>query len=129
MNNSFIATMNSNIQRARAGLETSSTALCKGDLVDLNRLVQQVFEDQHLNVAKLQTIVRCDTLPMVQGRVQLLLALFRSFLGLILDNPPQKSKLFIYVKCECKETDIIDMTLPEGFADYRVSIYTNSYNG
>jgi hypothetical protein len=117
--------MNSNIQRARAGLDASSEVLCKDDLVDLNRLVQQVFEEHQQHVAQMQTIVRCDALPLVQGKVQPLLVLFRSLVGLILDNPPAKSKLFIYVKCERIDTDIIDMTLPEGFGPFLVSFYTN----
>src|SRR5688500_7769133 len=104
MNNSFIASLNTSIQRTRAGTEASSSVLCHGDLIDLNRLMQQVFEEQQQKVVQLQTIIRCDTLPVVQGNVQSLLALFRSMVGLILDHPPQNSKLFIYIKCERKAT-------------------------
>jgi light-regulated signal transduction histidine kinase (bacteriophytochrome) len=129
MNNSFIAAMNSNIQRARAGLNDSSAVLCKDDLVDLGRLLQAVFEEQQQRVAQLQTIVRCDSLPRVHGKVQTLLTLFRSLVGLILSNPPKQSKLFIYIKCERIDTDIIDMTLPDGFGPYLISFYTNSNPG
>lgn len=126
MNNSFIAAMNSNIQRASAGLNDSSAVLCKNNLVDLGRLLQAVFEEQQPRVSQLQTIVRCDTLPQVHGKVPSLLALFRHLVALILNHPPQQSKLFIYIKCERTDTDIIDMTLPEGFGPYLISFYSNS---
>lgn len=128
MNNSFVASLNGSIQPARPGLEVPHPAYSKDGLTDLNRLVQQVFEEHQQRVAQMQTIVRCDTLPLVQVGEQSLLALFRNIVGLVLEHPPRNSKLFIYIKCERKATDIIDMTIPDGFIQYEIRFYTNSNN-
>ena len=128
MNNSFVASLNGSVQPARAGLDAGSLVFSKEGLTDLNRLVQQVFEEHQPRVSQLQTIVRCDTLPLVQGGVQCLLPLFRNAVGLALAHPPRNSKLFIYIKCERKATDVIDLSMPDGFIQYEIRFYTNSNN-
>jgi light-regulated signal transduction histidine kinase (bacteriophytochrome) len=128
MNNSFIASLNGTVQPARTGLDASSSAFCKDGLTDLNRLVQQVFEEQQQKVSQLQTIIRCDVLPLVQGGVHCFLALFRNTVGEVLEHPPRNSKLFIYIKCERKATEVIDLTMPDGFIQYEIRFYTNSNN-
>jgi hypothetical protein len=126
MNNSFVASLNGSVQPARAGLDAGSPVFSKDGLTDLNRLAQQVFEEHQPRVAQLQTIVRCDTLPLVQGGEQCLLTLFRNAVGLVLEHPPRNSKLFIYIKCERKATDVIDLSIPDGFIEYEIRFYTNS---
>lgn len=126
MNNSFVASLNGSVQPAKTGLDASSSAFCKDGLIDLNRLVQQVFEEHQPTVVQLQTIVRCDTLPLVQGSKQCLLALFRAAVGLALEHPPRNSKLFIYIKCERKASDVMDLSIPDGFIQYEIRFYTNS---
>lgn len=126
MNNSFIAPGNSPVNGARPEVEAHSNGYCISGLVDLNRVVQHTFEEQQQKVAEQQAIVRCDRMPLVPGHVQLYVLLFRKMLGLILDNPPRNSKLFIYVKCYRSASDIIDLTLPQGFAEHEIGFYTNS---
>jgi hypothetical protein len=126
MNHSFIAWMNSPIQQARPGLDANSEGLFTGPLVDLNRVVQQAFEEQQQRMSQLQTIIRCDTLPLVQGHVPVWLLLFRKLVELVLDHPPRNSKLFIYLKCDKKASDCIDLSLPEGFTHHEIIFYTNS---
>lgn len=126
MNNPFIASVDGYMHGARPELETNSEGLCVGGLVDLNRVVRQTFEDQKQRVTQLQTIIRCDALPLVQGHTQIFLMLFGKLVALILDHPPRNSKLFIYLKCDKKATDVIDLSLPEGFMHHELGFYTNS---
>lgn len=126
MSNPYIAPVDGYMHGARPELEASSEGLCVGGLVDLNRVVRQTFADQQQRIAQLQTIVRCDTLPLAQGSAQIFLRLFGKLLIQILEHPPRNSKLFIYLKCDKKATDVIDLSLPEGFMQYELSFYTNS---
>lgn len=126
MTNPFIASVEDGMHGARPELKTNSAELCVGGLVDLNRVMRQTFDDQKQRVAQLQTITRCDALPLVQGPAQLFLLLFGKIVSLILDHPPRNSKLFIYLKCEKTATDVIDLSLPEGFMHHELSFYTNS---
>lgn len=124
MNNSFIAPADSQLNGANGEWDANSKGLCTGGLVDLNKVVQQILEEQQSGVS--QAIIRCDALPLVQGRSPEVLSLFRELITLILGHPPRNSKLFIYLKCEHKATDIIDMTVPEGYAEHELCFYTNS---
>ena len=126
MSNPYIAPLDGYMHGARPDLKTNSGEFCVGGLVDLNRVVRQTFEDQKQAVAQLQTIIRCDALPLVQGPAQTFLLLFGRLIALILSHPPRNSKLFIYLKCDKKATDIIDLSLPDGFMHHELGFYTNS---
>lgn len=126
MSNPYIAPVDGYMHGARPEVKTNSEALCVGGLVDLNRVVRQIFEDQKQTVSQLQSIIRCDVLPLVQGPAQTFLLLFGRLIALILSHPPRNSKLFIYLKCDRKASDVMDLTLPEGFLHHELSFYTNS---
>lgn len=126
MINPYIAPVNGYMQGARPELKTNSEVLCVGGLVDLNRVIRQTLEDQKQKVTQLQTIIRCDVLPLVQGPAQVFLLLFGKMVTLILDHPPRNSKLFIYLKCDKKAPDVLDLSLPEGFMRHELCFYTNS---
>jgi hypothetical protein len=127
MSNPLIASLEDHRHGATSERKANSEELCVGGLVDLNRVARQTFEDQKQRVAQLQTIIRCDALPLVQAPAQLFLLLFGKMVSLILDYPPRNSKLFIYLKCEKKAADVIDLSLPEGFMHHELSFYTNSH--
>lgn len=126
MSNPFIAPADGSVHGARPEWKANSEELCVEGLVDLNKVMRHVFEHQQQRIAELQTIIRCDALPLVQGPTQLFVLLFGRMVSLILNYPPQNSKLFIYLKCDKKATDVIDLTLPEGFMHHELSFYTNS---
>lgn len=125
MNNSFIASLNNNVSEAPSGVRSDPPT---GDLVDLNQVLQTTFTIVKPRLASLQTIIRCDALPVVEGSIQTFHLLFRNMIDMIINYPPVSSKLFIYIKCERSDQEVIDLTLPAGYGRYEISFHTNINN-
>ncbi|MBO9573018.1 MAG: hypothetical protein J7497_12570, partial [Chitinophagaceae bacterium] len=76
-------------------------------------------------VHHLQLIVRCESLPKIKADGEETMKLFDDLLRMILNHPPQTSRLFLYVDCEEDSGDVMDMTLEEGFKQYIIKFHTN----
>ena len=94
-------------------------------LVNLNEVVQYHLLSRRQQVEALQAIIRFDTLPHVAAFRQDLSMLVSHLFNSILDNPPVGNKLFIYIRCEKEKSEVMDLTLPEGFQRYEISVYTS----
>ncbi len=95
------------------------------ELVNLNEIVQNNLIARRHKIEDLQAIIRYDVLPLVNGDALRFSKMFTLILNSILDHPPAGTKLFIYIKCEKDKSEILDLSLPEDFQHFAVSVYTN----
>jgi hypothetical protein len=63
----------------------------------------------------------------VEGKEEIFLHLFSELISMILNHPPQNSKLFLYITCneQAPDTDIIDLRLKESFKLFKIDFHTN----
>ncbi len=94
-------------------------------LLDLNIVLKESLKKVQSEVHKLQLIVRCESLPKIKADREEATKLFDDLLRMILNHPPQTSRLFLYVDCEEDSGDVMDMTLEEGFKRYIIKFHTN----
>lgn len=94
-------------------------------LLSLNEILQESLKKAQAQVDKSQLIVRCESLPMVKADHDEMVKLFDDLIGMILNQPPNTTRLFLYVDCEENRSDIIDMTLSKEYRRYLIKFHTN----
>jgi len=94
-------------------------------LLSLNAILQESLKKAQTQVDKAQLIVRCESLPAIKADHDEIVQLFDDLIGMILNQPPNTTRLFLYVDCEEENRDFIDMTLKEGFKSYLIKFHTN----
>jgi len=94
-------------------------------LLSLNEVVQASLRKAQAQVDKVKPIVRCETLPLIVAHYDEMVKLFDELLGMILNHPPEGTRLFLYIYCEEDTSDIIDMTLEAGLSRYCIKFHTN----
>ena len=94
-------------------------------LVNLGEVMQYELLVRQPLMQQLQAIVRFDALPQVAGTQPQMARLFQLMLDSIVHHPPAGTKLLLYLKCERVATDILDLSLPEGFQQFGLSVFTN----
>lgn len=94
-------------------------------LLDLNTVLQESLKKAQVRVDHLQLVVRCESLPQIKADHDEMVKLFDDLLGMILNHPPQASRLFLYVDCEENSNDVIDMNVEKGFEPYIIKFHTN----
>lgn len=93
--------------------------------VDLNEILQAVCNRYIIEQGK-DFILRFENLPLVQGSEQVFQKLFDSIASMVLNHPPYKSKLFLYVACkEQIEDEIMDLRLTDAIRLYKIDFYSN----
>lgn len=94
-------------------------------LVNMNEVVQHHLLSRRTQLEAMQVIIRFDALPHVSGSREDVSALFSHVFNSILESPPTGTKLFIYIRCEKEKSEVMDLTLPEGFQQHCILVYTN----
>jgi len=94
-------------------------------LLSLNEILQDSLRKAQVQVDKVKLIVRCDMLPLIVADHDEMVKLFDELLGMILNHPPDGTRLFLYIYCEEDTSDIIDMTLEAGLSRYCIKFHTN----
>lgn len=94
-------------------------------LLSLNEILQESLKKAQAQVDKAQLIVRCENLPLIKADHDEIVKLFDGLIGTILNQPPNATRLFLYVDCDEERSDIIDMTLNEGYKKYLIKFHTN----
>lgn len=94
-------------------------------LLSLNGVFQESLKKAQVQVDKVQLIVRCETLPQVKADYIEMAKLFDDLLGMILNYPPNTSRLFLYIDCEEAASDVIDMDMEDGLKRYIIKFHTN----
>ena len=93
-------------------------------LLSLSSILQESLKKAQVQVDKTQLIVRCETLPIIKADHDEIVTLFNDLIGMILNQPPNTTRLFLYVDCEA-DSDAVDMALNEDFKRYTIKFYTN----
>ncbi len=94
-------------------------------LVNLDEVLRNELAARQQQVNALQAIIRFDALPHVQSSQPNMARMLNHIFSSILAYPPAGTKLFIYIKCEKERTEVMDLSLAEGFQRYDVSVFTN----
>lgn len=93
-------------------------------LVNLRAIIASDFSRIEEKINRLRAIIRCDVLPWVQENEISYSKLFQILIGTIVDHPPAASKLFIYIRCEKQNNEVLDMS-EHDFELFKISIHTN----
>ncbi|HZH01447.1 MAG TPA: hypothetical protein VEY32_10220 [Flavisolibacter sp.] len=103
----------------------SETASCKQ--VNLNQLLQQLFAKEQLRIESRKMLIRCDQFPYVLVDESKITQICHSLLQMILEHPPEKGKLFMYIKCGVlKGDEVMNLALPQGERMFEISFNTNT---
>lgn len=94
-------------------------------LVNLNEVIQYELVARREKIQALQAIIRFDALPHINSTRPLATQVFHHILNSIIQHPPEGTKLFIYIRCEKEMSEIMDLSLPEGFQQHEISVFTN----
>ncbi|HVG42104.1 MAG TPA: hypothetical protein VM888_10885 [Chitinophagaceae bacterium] len=95
------------------------------EIVDLNEVVKDCLSAVENELQRINAIVRYDALPLISGNKKKLLALFSNLFHSIIKHPPKATKLFIYVRSQRSSSDIMDLSLPDGYQNFTISVHTN----
>ena len=94
-------------------------------LVSMNEVVQYHLISRRQQIEAMQAIIRFDALPHVTAGREVISKMISLIFNSILDYPPAGTKLLIYIKCEPEKSEVMDLSLPEGFQQFVISVYTN----
>jgi len=100
----------------------------EGLLVDFNKVVQETLDRVKEHLIQLNAIIRCDKLPYVGAKAEDMRQLSNHLIRLILLHPPQKSKLFIYLKCNRFDSEVLPAKTSAWLHPYEICFHTNSCN-
>lgn len=121
MNDAFLSRAGGTFGNKPAGDSLSADET----LVNLNDMLQYELQVQQPRIQQLQAIVRFDTLPQVTGAQPSMARLFQLMLDSIIQYPPAGTKLLVYLKCERDTSEIMDLSLPVGYQQFGISVFTN----
>jgi hypothetical protein len=93
--------------------------------VDLNDVVQTICS-KYTAVGK-SFILRSDKLPHMNGNKENFMYLFSELISMIVNHPPQNSKLFLYITCkeQPQDEEVIDLRLTGDVKMYTIDFHTN----
>jgi len=96
------------------------------EVADLNYILKQALLKIKDVMEGHSIIMRCDQLPVIEGRQQDFLKLFQTIMQFVLSRPPVASKQFLYIKCEEEELakEVMDLSGPA--KTYIIQFYTNT---
>ena len=97
-------------------------------LVNFNLVIQEALGKVESYIDKGKAIIRCDNLPHVLGEEEEMKLLSNNLIDFILQHPPEKSKLFIYIKCSRTESGDAKSEILDGLHQYEICFHTNSCN-
>jgi hypothetical protein len=97
-------------------------------LTDFNKAVQDSLEGERTRLNNLHAIIRCDNLPHVLVKANDLRRLSDCLINLMLQHPPKRSKLFIYLKCNRIDDSVLTTPQTNGLETYEICFHTNSCN-
>jgi hypothetical protein len=92
--------------------------------LNLNELMQQALHAFQTGGKHLNLIIRCESLPHIEGNKAQVSKLFANLLQTIVPFPPRGNKLFLYIDCEEQNKDI-DAVLTNGHKRFLIQFYTN----
>lgn len=95
------------------------------NLIDLNAVLNEALQAFVAEREKRKLNVRCDNLPFVLADRQPVLTLFNHLLTMLLKHPHADNNLFLYIKCQEAQSEIMDLRLEKGFTNFNIQFFTN----
>jgi len=94
-------------------------------IVDLNEIVETICGTYAAEGKSF--ILRSEKLPHVNGKKETLHLLFGEVISMIINHPPPKSKLFLYITCKeaTPDAEVIDMRLANDIKLFQIDFHTN----
>lgn len=96
--------------------------------VDFNGIIQDFLNEERARLDRLNAIIRCDALPHVYASENDMRRLCELLIHLLLPRSPKKSKLFIYIKCNSLEKEVLPAIASCRLHFYDICFHTNSCN-
>ncbi|MEP6847137.1 MAG: hypothetical protein ABI861_14090 [Panacibacter sp.] len=115
------------VWRSERGEEQPSSLIVTNDpieIVDLNNIVKECISDFGNEFLQLKAIFRYDLLPCIPSSKDKIVTLFSNIINSIIQHPPISTKLLVYVRSQL-QPEIMDLSLPEGFENFSITVYTN----
>lgn len=97
----------------------------EAEVLNLNELLQQVFSSFQNEGKVSGAIIRCDALPYIKGNKAVASQLLWQLLHSIVAHSPAHTKLLLYFHCRPADNEVMNLSIPEGFAAFNICIYTN----
>ena len=95
-------------------------------MINLTGLFQRTLQKNLSYTNRNSVIARLDKLPLVAGSKSQLEQLSDILIRMIVtDLPKGADKLFLHIKCEKLNDNVIDLSVKNGFTPYSISFYTN----
>jgi hypothetical protein len=93
--------------------------------VKLNEVLHSSLQNYNSEIQKGNIILRCDSLPAVEGDFNKLERLFTKIISIIFDTHIQNTKQFLYITCIENPLDVRDISLKNGHKYYEIQFKTN----
>jgi len=93
--------------------------------LDLNVIVAEQLASFKEDLDHLKAIIRYDVLPCINGSRGKVSHLFSNIISSIVKYPPALTKLIVYFRSQEASPEVMDLTLPDGFKLFTISIFTN----
>lgn len=105
--------------------ESINSYIAAKDLISLNDVFKESMKKLQAEVDKLNLVVRCDSLPSIEANKKQMELLFDTLISLLSGNPPQGSRLFLYVDCNEEKNEVMDLSLKQDSKNYMIRFHTN----
>lgn len=116
------------IPEKRVGHVAPALVSMDEQFVNLTTIVQGVLEAVQRPPDQQKIILRCDTLPLVEADALDMQQLSNTLLNCILEHPPRRGKLFIYIKCNRANSEHLLTPTTGDIHHYEICFHTNSSN-
>ena len=94
-------------------------------MFSLNDVFKESMRTAQLRFDHPNIIVRSQSLPYIAGNREEIRKLFDDLFTMLFSCPLVGSRLFLYVDCEEENSNVIDISLSQGFKRYLIRFHTN----
>jgi hypothetical protein len=95
-------------------------------VVSLNEVFKDALNQVQGQMSNVNLVIRCESLPSIEGNPEDLQLLFRTLVNVIFDSARNaNTKLFLHIDCAVEHTDLSDSTGEENLKKYLIKFHTN----
>lgn len=94
-------------------------------MMDLGEMFRESMKKYQAGPFKDSIIIRCETLPVIEGSKDQITQLFDNLVSMIFRYPPSGSKLFLYIDCDEMEPEKVKGGKSTNVKEYTIKFHTN----